>query len=120
MITAYTPTFGSSVLHLAANGNMMVTLCVGASNFFWLPVMGSLSDRIGRRPILGSVGDRSGAADGLSGVVVAGERATFIQPADGSGTVVLLSVRQLQRSDGGLSHGDHARRRPHRGILSGS
>lgn len=52
MITAYTPTFGSSVLHLAANGNMMVTLCVGASNFFWLPVMGSLSDRIGRRPLL--------------------------------------------------------------------
>ena len=52
MITAYTPTFGSSVLHLASSGSLMVTLCVGASNFLWLPVMGALSDRIGRRPIL--------------------------------------------------------------------
>jgi MFS family permease len=52
MITAYTPTFGSTVLHLAANKNMTVTLCVGASNFFWLPVMGALSDKIGRRPLL--------------------------------------------------------------------
>ena len=52
MITAYTPTFGSSVLHLAARDSLIVTLCVGASNLFWLPVMGSLSDRIGRRPLL--------------------------------------------------------------------
>ena len=52
MITAYTPTFGASVLHLAASDALVVTLCVGASNLLWLPVMGSLSDRIGRRPIL--------------------------------------------------------------------
>jgi MFS family permease len=52
MITAYTPTFGSSVLHLASLDSLIVTLCVGASNLFWLPVMGALSDRIGRRPIL--------------------------------------------------------------------
>jgi len=52
MITAYTPTFGSSVLHLANIEGLIVTLCVGASNLFWLPVMGALSDRIGRRPIL--------------------------------------------------------------------
>jgi len=52
MITAYTPTFGSSVLHLAAIDSLVVTLCVGASNLFWLPIMGSLSDRIGRRPLL--------------------------------------------------------------------
>jgi MFS family permease len=30
----------------------MVTLCVGVSNFIWLPIMGALSDRIGRRPLL--------------------------------------------------------------------
>src|ERR1700720_1073630 len=52
MITAYTPTFGSSVLHLASIDSLIVTLCVGASNLFWLPVMGTLSDRIGRRPQL--------------------------------------------------------------------
>ncbi len=52
MITVYTPTFGSAVLHMASNKSMTVTLCVGASNFFWLPVMGSLSDKIGRRPLL--------------------------------------------------------------------
>jgi len=52
MITAYTPTFGSSVLHLASSRNLIVTLCVGASNFLLLPIMGSLSDKVGRRPQL--------------------------------------------------------------------
>jgi MFS family permease len=52
MITAYTPTFGNSVLHLAPMDGLVVTLCVGASNLFWLPVAGALSDRIGRRPLL--------------------------------------------------------------------
>ena len=52
MITAYTPTFGNSVLKLAILDSLLVTLCVGASNLFWLPVMGALSDRVGRRPLL--------------------------------------------------------------------
>jgi MFS family permease len=52
MITAYTPTFGNSVLHLATLDSLVVTLCIGASNLFWLPVMGALSDRVGRRPLL--------------------------------------------------------------------
>jgi MFS family permease len=52
MITAYTPTFGSAILHLAPPKSLTVTLCVGVSNFFWIPVMGALSDRIGRRPLL--------------------------------------------------------------------
>lgn len=51
MITAYTPTFGGQ-LHLASRDSLLVTLCVGASNLFWLPVMGALSDRVGRRPLL--------------------------------------------------------------------
>jgi len=54
MITAYTPTFGQAVLHLANIDNLTVTLCVGLSNLFWLPVMGALSDRIGRRWLLAS------------------------------------------------------------------
>lgn len=52
MITAYTPTFGSQALHLASMDNLIVTLCVGISNFCLLPIMGALSDRIGRRPLL--------------------------------------------------------------------
>jgi MHS family citrate/tricarballylate:H+ symporter-like MFS transporter len=51
-ITVYTPTFGRSVLKLTAADSLLVTFCVGLSNFIWLPVMGALSDRIGRRPVL--------------------------------------------------------------------
>ncbi len=51
-ITAYTPTFGVSVLHLGATASLVVTLCVGLSNLIWLPVMGAVSHRIGRRPLL--------------------------------------------------------------------
>lgn len=52
MITAYTPTFGRSELHLSSVDVLVVTVCVGISNLFWLPVMGALSDRVGRRPLL--------------------------------------------------------------------
>ena len=51
-ITAYTPTFGREILKLSTNDSLIVTLCVGISNLFWLPVMGAVSDRIGRKPIL--------------------------------------------------------------------
>jgi metabolite-proton symporter len=52
LITAYTPTFGQSELHLTSVASLLVTLCVGLSNFIWLPVMGSASDRFGRKPLL--------------------------------------------------------------------
>ena len=52
LITVYTPTYGGKVLHLTASDSLIVTFCVGLSNFVWLPVMGALSDRIGRRPLL--------------------------------------------------------------------
>ncbi|HYB55417.1 MAG TPA: MFS transporter [Alphaproteobacteria bacterium] len=52
LITVYTPTFGKSVLKLAEVDGLIVTFCVGLSNLFWLPVMGALSDRVGRQPIL--------------------------------------------------------------------
>jgi MFS family permease len=51
-ITAYTPTFGKNILNLSQSDALLVTLCVGLSNLVWLPLMGSLSDRIGRRPLL--------------------------------------------------------------------
>ena len=51
-ITAYTPTFGKNILKLSQSDALLVTLCVGLSNLTWLPLMGALSDRIGRRPLL--------------------------------------------------------------------
>jgi MHS family citrate/tricarballylate:H+ symporter-like MFS transporter len=51
-ITVYTPTFGKNVLKLSATDSLAVTFCVAVSNFFWLPVMGALSDRVGRKPLL--------------------------------------------------------------------
>jgi metabolite-proton symporter len=52
LITAYTPTYGIQVLHLTDRQSLLVTLCIGVSNFIWLPIGGALSDALGRRPIL--------------------------------------------------------------------
>ena len=52
LITAYTPTFGKSELQLSDLDALLVTMAVGVSNFIWLPVMGSVSDRVGRKPLL--------------------------------------------------------------------
>ncbi|NKI99279.1 MFS transporter [Novosphingobium sp. SG707] len=52
MVTAYTPTYGSKVLKLGPGESLFITACVGITNFVLLPVMGALSDRIGRRPLL--------------------------------------------------------------------
>ncbi|TWB52778.1 MFS transporter [Nitrospirillum viridazoti] len=52
LITVYAPTYGKSVLKLDAGQSLLLTFCVGLSNFVWLPVMGALSDKVGRRPLL--------------------------------------------------------------------
>ena len=52
LITVYTPTFGRTVLKLSETDSLIVTFCVALSNLFWLPVMGAISDRYGRRGIL--------------------------------------------------------------------
>jgi MFS family permease len=52
LVTAYTPTYGTEVLHLSTRKAFGATLCVGLLNFALLPAAGALSDRIGRRPIL--------------------------------------------------------------------
>jgi MFS family permease len=52
LATVYTPTYGSAELHLSSTGTLIVTLAVGFCSLVWLPVSGSASDRIGRRPIL--------------------------------------------------------------------
>jgi len=52
MITAFTPTFGKTVLMISDKQSFFVTLCVGLSNLIWLPIMGAVSDCYGRRPLL--------------------------------------------------------------------
>jgi len=52
LITVYTPTYGKNVLKLSIIDSLLVTLFVGVSNFIWLPVMGALSDKVGRWPIM--------------------------------------------------------------------
>jgi MFS family permease len=52
MITAYTPTFGNSVLKLSSMDSLTVTLCVGLSNLLFVPLGGALSDKVGRKPVL--------------------------------------------------------------------
>jgi len=51
-VTVYTPTFGKAVLKLSTQDALLVTLLVAVTNFFWNPVGGALSDRIGRKPVL--------------------------------------------------------------------
>ena len=40
------------MLKLSETDALIVTFCVAISNLFWLPVMGAVSDRIGRKPVL--------------------------------------------------------------------
>jgi len=51
-VTVYTPTFGKTVLKLSSQDALLVTLMVAVTNFFWNPVGGAVSDRIGRKPVL--------------------------------------------------------------------
>jgi MHS family citrate/tricarballylate:H+ symporter-like MFS transporter len=51
-VTVYTPTFGKTVLKLSSQDALLVTVLVAVTNFFWNPVGGALSDRIGRKPVL--------------------------------------------------------------------
>jgi MFS family permease len=52
LITAYTPTFGSRVLKLPAIDSFIVTMAVGIINFTMLPIVGAISDKVGRRAVL--------------------------------------------------------------------
>ena len=109
-ITAYTPTFGA-LLHLSAHDSLLVTLCVGASNLFWLPVMGALSDRIGRRPPL-LVCTVLMLLSGLSGDALAGRRA-IVHASSRHAAVAVVPLWQLQRRHGRHPHRNHAGRCAH-------
>jgi len=52
LVTAYMAGFGADELHLSQVDSFLVTICTGFANLVWIPVMGALSDRIGRAPLL--------------------------------------------------------------------
>ena len=52
LITAYTPTYARTALHMAPTAVFLVTMLVGLSNVAWLPAGGILTDRYGARPLM--------------------------------------------------------------------
>ena len=113
-ITAYTPTFGTTELHLSSISSLVVTLCVGLSNLIWLPVMGAVSDRVGRMPLL--IGFTLLTLGHRLSVAGMARRCAVLRAAAWRRAVAVVSLRQLQRRDGGLSDRDHARIDPHLGL----
>ena len=93
LITVYTPTFGREVLKLSISDVLIVTFCVAISNFFWLPVMGALSDKIGRKRLLigFTVLDHS---DELSRFELA-RRGAELREDDGRRVMAVLPLCQL-------------------------
>ena len=106
MITAYTPTFGNSVLASGRHGQSDRHSLRGSIE----SLLASGNGRIVRQDRAAAVVvcvHSLDAGHGLSGDAVAGARAFFHAPVAG-GTVVLLHLWQLQRSDGCVPDGDHA------------
>ena len=116
LITAYTPTYGSTVLHLAADGRHDGDAVRRRVQFSWLPVMGALSDRIGRRPLLTvfTLLALVTAYPVMSWLVTR----ALVRPPAGRGAMVLIHLRQLQRRHGGLPHRDHAGEGPRLRLLA--
>ena len=98
LITVYTPTFGKTVLKLTAADSLIVTICVGISNFIWLPIMGALSDRIGRRPDPHRLFDFGNSKLHIPRFPVGPRKPDVPEDDDGS-TLVVFHLCQLQRRD---------------------
>jgi MFS family permease len=124
LITAYTPTFGQEELHLSPFESLVVTLCVGISNFIWLPIMGGVSDRIGRRPVLITF---------TLAALLTSYPAMFWLVREPSflrlllvelwlsfiRALALIYLWQLQRRNGGDAHRDYANRGPNDRFFAG-
>lgn len=48
-ITVYTTVYAKRTLEMSVTDSLLATVFVGLSNFFWLPMGGLLSDKIGSR-----------------------------------------------------------------------
>ena len=116
MITAYTPTYGKTVLKLGETHSLIVTLCVGVSNFLWLPLMGALSDRVGRRPTPPHMRHLV-PAHRLPRLTLA-HRRPQLWPSAWRRTLAVFPLRLLQQRDGRHAHRDYASRRPRLRLLA--
>ena len=73
LVTVYTPTFGRQVLHLDGGATLLIACAVGLSNFCVLPLMGALSDRVGRGPAAAGLrGDDAGVGLSRAGLAHGG------------------------------------------------
>ncbi len=52
LLSVYTPTFGRTVLKLSTLDSLLVSICIATFNAVLFPVIGSLSDRVGRKAVL--------------------------------------------------------------------
>jgi MHS family citrate/tricarballylate:H+ symporter-like MFS transporter len=114
-ITVYTPTFGKSVLHLSAQDSLIVTLCVGLSNFAGCPSAGPVRPH---RPQTAAAGHfAAGLADRLPGHGLAGSCQLY--PAADGVAVVLFLLWHVQRCHGGRADRGDAGVCAHRGLFAG-
>jgi MHS family citrate/tricarballylate:H+ symporter-like MFS transporter len=84
VITAYMPTYGTSVLKLSTTTSMLVTLIVGFSNFITVPSGGAASDKFGRRRML--------AIFSIVGLVTAYPALLWLVSAPSFGRLVVVAV----------------------------
>ncbi len=52
LLSVYTPTFGKAVLKLSTLDSLMVSIIAATFNAILFPIIGSLSDRVGRKAVL--------------------------------------------------------------------
>ena len=105
-ITVYTPTFGKNVLKLSETESLVVTFCVGISNFIWLPVMGR-AFRPRRSQAAAARLFRTRIDYRLSDNRLAGQQPELSPHADGP-ALAIVPLRKLQRRDGGGPDRDRA------------
>ncbi len=117
LITAYTPTFGKAELNLSDLDALLVTVCIGLSNFFLAACDGGVF-RQDRTQTPAARCDDPGDPDRLSGAVLAGGEPQ-LQPFADRRAVVVVPVWIVQRCHGGGLDGNHAGRGAHHRFFPG-
>ncbi len=99
LITAYTPTFGKAELHLSDFECVAGHRVHGSLELLLVAGDGSVSDKIGRKPLL-LAATILAILHRLPGIVVAGGDPE-LQPSADRRTLVVVPLRLVQRRDGG-------------------